>query len=116
MNNENAKGQDNYPAVQAKHVGAVGGQVVAYTTYQVVDFATRKPKFFAPPPKGSGGPVTGLRLVIETTPGAASSRVSVYAQTPRQLKDTADALRNLDAPYQLKETLTGLLAAWEEEA
>ena len=89
-------GEDCYPSVAFKAVGdSVAGRIVGIENYQVTEFGSNPPvpKFY---PK-SGDPVMGIRITLETRPGDASSRVTLWAQGKKLMLSIAKAFRESGA-------------------
>lgn len=109
-------GEDRYPRVRFQSVGdAVAGRIISTEDYQETEFADDQargvkkgdPKFFP-----SGDPVMGVRIVLETSPGDESSRVTLWAQGKRMLSSIAKAVhsqgaRDLEEGADLAVTHTG---------
>jgi hypothetical protein len=87
----------NAPAVSLKAVGdSVAGRIAEFDNYQVTHFADDPKngvkkgdlKFFP-----SGDPIMGVKVVLETSPGDAGSRVTLWAEKPNMLRAIAAAVR-----------------------
>lgn len=102
------------PAVNLKNVGdSVAGRIVSFEDYQVKDFSSGEPKFF---PK-SGDPIMGVRIVLEVTPGDASSQVTLYAEKVNMLKAIASAVRATGATDLEKDAdLAVTFSGWDGRA
>lgn len=86
-----------YPAVKFKNVNdGVAGTIIGHEDYQQTEYeddAKKGVKKGDPMTYPSGDPVMGTKIHLETIPGDATSRVTLYCQGKLLMKAVASAIR-----------------------
>lgn len=82
-----------HPTVKFAQMGnSVAGRIIEFEEYQEKEFGSNELRFFP-----SGDPIMGVKVILETNPGDASSRVQLFAQGKRMLQAIAKAVKGAEA-------------------
>lgn len=95
-------------SIEITEDATVAGRIVAFEDYQEQDFYTKEPKVY----EKSGDPVMGVCITLESVPGDAESRVTLWAKGKLMLTAIRQAVkatgaRDLEVGADLAVTCTG---------